>query len=155
MLNWSFNWNLTDFGIPRTFNIMVFAKENHVFSKNRLLRLASIYDAIWVPICLHFPSKIHQNSIKIKFQEAFKNSLILASIFDRFGLRFGSQVGAMLPTKTPPRRPRTPPRRAQAAPGRPKTPPRHPKRPQETPRRLQDQFLVDFWLNFDGFLIEF
>ena len=78
-----------------------------------------------------FHPKIHQNPSKIRSQEAFKNWLTFASIFDRFGLRFGSQVGAMLATKTPPRRPKTRPRRP---PEGLRIPPRH-----------QEGFLGRFW----------
>ena len=92
-----------------------------------------------------FPFKIQQNPIKIKSQEAFKKLLILASIFYRFGLCFGNQVGAMLPTETPPRRPKTRPRRPTKLSRRPKdtktpsrgsktppTPPKIPPRPLKT-----------------------
>ena len=122
---------------PEPSKSLFFLWKNKVFSKNHPSKLASIFDAIWVPTWLHFPSKIQQNPIKIKSQEAFKNWLILASIFDRFGLRFGSQVGAMLPTKTPPRRPKTPPRRPTKLSRRPqdtKTPSRGPKTPPRPPK---------------------
>ena len=39
-------------------------RANHVLSKNRLSKSASIFDAIWVPTWLHFASKIHRNPSK-------------------------------------------------------------------------------------------
>ena len=59
----------------------------------------------------------------------------MASIFDGFWLRFGSQVGAMLATFFPSRRPKGLPRRPQNA---HKTPQDAPKTPQDAPRRPQD-----------------
>ena len=56
--------------------------------------------------------------------------MIWVSIFDRFGLRFGNQVGTMLPTKTPPRRPTKLSRRPQDT----KTPSRGPKMPPRPPK---------------------
>jgi len=58
---------------PEPSKSLFFLWKNKVFSKNHPSKLASIFDAIWVATWLHFPSKIHQNPIKIKFQEAFKN----------------------------------------------------------------------------------
>ena len=94
----------------------------------------------------------------------------MASIFNGFGLRFGSQVGAMLATFFPSRRPKGLPRRPQNAhktpqdapkapqdaPRRPKTPPGRPqdapKAPKSTSRqRFWDDFreiLEDFWKSF-------
>ena len=67
---------------------------------------------------------------------------IFASMFSRFRLRFGSQVGAMLATFFEPRRPKTTPGRPQDAPRRPQDTQRRPKtpqgRPQDAPRRPQD-----------------
>ena len=117
----------------------LFLKKNKVFFFNNLSKLASIFDAIWVPNCFHFPSQIHQNPIKIKSQEPFKKWLILTSMFDRFALRFGSQVGTMLPTTTTPRRPQDAPRRAQDALRNFQDAPKTPRWLQEAPGRLQDR----------------
>jgi hypothetical protein len=72
-----FNGFLMDFWCqlqpPEPSKSLFFLRENEVFSKNHPSKLASIFDAIWVPTWLHFPFKIHQNPIKIKSQEAFKN----------------------------------------------------------------------------------
>ena len=143
-----FNGFLVKTSTSRTFKMIVFPYEKQCFL-NHPSKLASTFDAIWVPTWLHFPSKIHPNPLKIKFQEAFKNWLILASIFDRFGLRFGGQVGAMLATKTPPRRPKT----ASKMPPSTKRPPRGPKRPQEAHLGpilggFGGPFFFDFWLIF-------
>ena len=73
--------------------------------------------------------------------------MILASIFDGFGLRFGNQVGAMLATKTPPRRPQDAPKTPQdapkAPPGAPKMPPRGLPVPPERPPAPSQRH---FWL---------
>jgi len=123
-------------------------RENEVFSKHRLLKITSIWVRFWRPSCLHFDFKIHQNRAKIGSQEAIKNWSIFASIFDRFRLRFGGQLGAMLATKWRPRGHQDAPRGPQDAPKRPPRCPLDlqdpPKRPQEAPRGLQDRFLVDF-----------
>ena len=74
---------------PEPSKSLFFLRKNKVFSKNHSSKLASIFDAISVPTWLHFPSKIYQKPIKIKSQEAFKNWLISASIFNRFGGGFG------------------------------------------------------------------
>ena len=74
--------------------------------------------------------------------------MFFALIFNQFWLRFGSQVGSMLATKTPPRRPRTPPRRAQGAPGGRQDTPRSLKRPQDASK-------IDFWWIFDRFWVDF
>ena len=117
------------------------------------------WDGFWMPFGFQLASKIHQNPFKIHSQEAFKNWSILASIFERFALRFGSQVGTMLATFFAPRRPKRPPRRPQDAPTKlSRRPQRHQdalKRPQGAPRRLQDRFWVDFSSIFDGCLIDF
>jgi len=74
------------------------------------------------------------------------------AVLAKFLVRLGRQVGAMLRSKTPPRRPRTPPGRALGAPRGRQDIPRGPKRSQEAPRRLQDRFLVDFYWFFNWFL---
>ena len=137
--------------------------KNNVFSKTRCSKLGWIWDAIWVPTWLHFASKIHQSPFKIHSQEAFKNWSILASIFERFGLRFGNQVGTMLPTCFAPRRPKTPPRRPQDAPTKlSRRPQRHQdalkrlqRGPKTPPRSILGRFFMDFRWIFDWFLTEF
>ena len=57
---------------PEPSKSLFFLWKNKVFLTNHTSELASIFDAIWMPTWLHFPSKIHQNPIKIKSQEAFK-----------------------------------------------------------------------------------
>ena len=84
--------------------------------------------------------------------------MIFASILDRFGFRFGNQVGTMLVTFVCPRYPKRPPRR-------PKTP--NPsgswsitfallnsKTPQDAPRSIFGGFLIDFCLISHRFLID-
>ena len=111
-------------------NHWFFLRKNEVFGKNRLWKITSIFARSWRPTCLHFAPQNPENRLKIEPQEASKFCLFFASIFDRFWLRFGGQVGAMLATKTAPRRPQDGPGGLQGgAPGgvcisrSPKTPP--------------------------------
>ena len=64
--------------------------------KTRLSKLTSIFDPILVPTWLHFGSKKLHNSSINRFQEASKKRSIFASIFYRFLIDFGDQLGAML-----------------------------------------------------------
>ena len=56
--------------LPEPSKSLFFLRKNNVFSKNRLSKLASIFDAMLVPTWLHFASQIHQNPLKIRPQEA-------------------------------------------------------------------------------------
>ena len=133
-----------------------FPHEKLVFFKKIVVRS---WDGFWMPFGFQLASKIHQNPFKIHSQEAFKNWSILASIFERFGLRFGNQVGTMLATFFASRRPKRPPRR-------PKMPYWNarctltlsllsPKTPQDAPRSIFGGLLLDFCSIFDWFLIDF
>ena len=66
------------------------------FSKNRLSKLCTFLIPFGCQLASIFPPQIHQNPFKNRFQEASIFSLILASIFVRFGLHLGAQVGTML-----------------------------------------------------------
>ena len=51
-----------------------------------------------MPTWLHFASKIHQNCVKNRSREASKKQFIFVSVFNRFVIDFGTQLGAMLAT---------------------------------------------------------
>ena len=81
---------------PRISKIEPPLQREHDFSKNRLSKLCTFLIPFGCQLASIFPPKIHQNPFKNRFQEASICSLILASIFVRFGLHLGAQVGAML-----------------------------------------------------------
>ena len=111
---------------------------------------------LWCQLGSILPSQIHQNRLKIRPQEPSKFWSIFASIFFRFGLRFGHQVGAMLATLFEPRRPKdghkTPQGRSQDAQRRPKTRPRRPQGAQDPP---QTTILEGFWGHIERFGADF
>ena len=77
---------------------IIFLLEKQSFLKNRHSKFASIFDPIFVPTSLHFGTKNQQNSSINRPQEASKKRSIFASIFYRFLIDFGGQLGAMLAT---------------------------------------------------------
>ena len=153
---------------PRTFKIIVFPIEKQGFFLNIAFRSWDRFlMRFWCQLGSILPSQIHQNPSKIRPQEPSKFWSIFASIFSRFWLRFGDQVGAMLATFFEPRRPKTPQGRPQDAPRRTQDTQRHPKTPQDPPKtpprrpkpspdddvgrilgtfsKILGRFLEDFW----------
>ena len=78
------------------------------FCKIGLSKLTSIFDSIFVPTCLHFPSKnpskLHQNWNLEGIDFLIDFCIDFLSIFLRFGTPTWSYVGPLDSSKTPPRR---------------------------------------------------
>ena len=91
-----FNRFLLPTSTPRISKIEPPLQREHDFSKNRISQLASIFDRFWCQLGSILPPQIHQNPPKNRFQEASKKRSIFASIFYRFLIDFGAQLGAML-----------------------------------------------------------
>ena len=143
----------------RTFKILVFPKENKGFWIIRLSKLASIFDAIWMPTCLHFafqnPPKSFRNLIPRGIQKLIDFGFDFWSIWAPCWEPSWSHVAHQDAPKTPPRRPKTPPRRPTKLSRRPqdtKTPSRGPKTP---PRWDLGRFFMDFWWMFNSFWVDF
>ena len=110
-----------------------------------------------------FDSKNRWKTDKWWFQVASNKWSIFRLFFYRFGLRFGSHLGAMLASFFGPKRPRRLPRRFQDGPRRFHKRPGWPKiaqdasKPAPEPSRprswcLQAWILMVFWQNADPFL---
>ena len=84
---------------PGSQKSMFFLGKNNVFSKNRLSKITSISASILVPTCLHVGLQNRRFSDFWRFQEAFKISSFFVSIFYRFWLRLGLQLGSILGAK--------------------------------------------------------
>ena len=116
---------------PEPSKSLFFLGKNKVFSKQRLSKLGSIFDAILVPTWLHFAFPNQPKSFKNPTPRAIK--ILIDLCFDFFSILapfWGpswSHVGHLFPAKTAQDAPRTATRR-------PKTPPRHPKTPQDASR---------------------
>ena len=93
-----FNRFLLPTSTPRISKIEPPLQREHDFSKNRISQLASIFDRFWCQFGSILPSKIHQNPLKNRFQDATIFWSIFASNFYRFLIDFGTQLGAMLAT---------------------------------------------------------
>ena len=81
---------------PRISKIEPPLQREHDFSKNRVSKLCTFLIRFGCQLASIFLPQINPNPFKNRFQEASMVSLILASIFVRFGLHLGAQVGAML-----------------------------------------------------------
>ena len=83
---------------PEPSKSLFFLRKNKVFSKNRSSKLASIFDRFWCQHASIFPPKIDQQPPKNRSQEASFFRSIFGSIFYRFLLDVGGQLGSMLAT---------------------------------------------------------
>ena len=130
----------------------------------------SIFDAILVPTCFHFPSK--------NLSKSHQNPILIGIVFlINFYIDFKTAQEGSKTTQDAPRRrskrqdgPKRPPRWPQDGPMRPpklgckssffdlgrQGPPRAPRDPSKIDFwSIFGWFLVDFWLIFSGFLIHF
>ena len=147
----------------RTFEILVFPKENNGFSIIRLSKLTSIFDAIWMPTCFHFAfqnrPKSFRNLIPRGIQKLIDFCFDFWCIWVPFWEPSWSHVAHQDAPKTLPRRAQDGskiPRGLQEAPrlsqGASKMPPRSPKK---LPRGFQGWFWMVFSLFFEMIFISF
>ena len=155
-----FDWFLIDFpSILRPLEpskSLFFLRKNKVFSKTGLSKLASIFLRFWCQLAAIFPPKIHPNPIKNRSWQASIFKSIFAWMFSRFGLDFGTQLGAMVASKIALGPPQID---SQDGLGSHKPPWNSPgldfHRFLIDVWRIFDWFLIDFWMNVDGFSTDF
>ena len=139
---------------------LFFLRKNNVFSKKRLSKLGSIWDAILMPTWLHFafpnPPKSFKNTTRRGIQILVAFGFDFFSILAPFWEPSWSHVGHLFRAKMPPRRPKMPPGRSLGAKKAPKSDFYRFLRPQEAPR---GQFWAHFgWFSapmFGRFLMDF
>ena len=89
---------LRPFGSPKS---LFFLRKNNDFQNIRLSKLTSILDPILMPTCVHVGLQNRRFFKILGFQDGLKFSSISGSIFYRFWVRLGLQLGAILGAKTP------------------------------------------------------